>query len=38
MPVYGDQRGKALVFQADVWLNLTTMARLVHEATLASGP
>ena len=31
-------RGKALIFQADVWLNLTTMARLVREATLASGP
>jgi hypothetical protein len=38
MPVFGDQRGKALVFQADVWLNLTTMARLVHEATTARGP
>lgn len=38
LPVYGNPRGKALIFQADVWLNLTTMARLVREATLASGP
>ena len=36
LPVYGLPRGKALVFQADVWLNLTTLARLVREATLAS--
>ena len=32
-PVYGDPRGKAFTFQADVWLNLTTLARLVREAT-----
>jgi hypothetical protein len=38
LPVYGDLRGKAMIFQADVWDNLTTMARLVREATLASGP
>jgi hypothetical protein len=39
LPVYGKARGKALIFQADVWLNLTTMARLVREATLADdGP
>lgn len=38
LPVYGNLRGKALIFQADVWANLTTMARLVREATLASGP
>ena len=38
LPVYGYQRNKALIFQADVWANLTTMARLVREATLASGP
>jgi hypothetical protein len=36
LPVYGTPRTKALVFQADVWLNLTTLARLVREATLAS--
>jgi hypothetical protein len=38
LPVYGNLRGKALIFQTDVWANLTTMARLVREATLASGP
>lgn len=37
LPVYGKPRGTALVFQADVWLNLTTRARLVREATLADG-
>jgi hypothetical protein len=31
-PLYGDLRGKAFTFQADVWLNLTTLARPVrHE-------
>lgn len=37
LPVFGLPRGKALIFQADVWLNLTTLARLVREATLAAG-
>ena len=37
LPVYRDLRGKALTFQADVWLNLTTLARLVREATAATG-
>ena len=37
LPVYGLPRGKAIVFQADVWLNLTTLARLVREATAATG-
>jgi len=37
MPVYGTPRGKALIFLADVWLNLTTLARLVREATAATG-
>ena len=36
LPVYGLPRGKALIFQADVWLNLTTLVRLVREASLAS--
>jgi hypothetical protein len=37
--VYGAPRVKAMIFQADVWLNLTTMARLVAEATQAArGP
>ena len=37
MPVYGTPRGKAIIFLADVWLNLTTLARLVREATAATG-
>jgi hypothetical protein len=37
LPVYGTPRGKATLFLADVWLNLTTLARLVREATLAAG-
>ena len=36
LSVHGTPRGKALVFQADVWLNLTTLARLIREATLAT--
>ena len=36
LPLYGNPRNKALIFQADVWLNLTTMARLVREATAAT--
>ena len=36
LPVFGSPRGKALLFQADVWLNLTTLARLVREATTAA--
>jgi hypothetical protein len=37
LPVYGDPRGRAFTLQADVWLNLTTLARLVREATAATG-
>ena len=37
LPVYGDPRGKATIFLADVWLNLSTLARLVREATAATG-
>lgn len=37
MPVYGASRSRAIVFLADVWLNLTTLARLVREATAATG-
>lgn len=37
LPVYGSSRGKAFIFLADVWLNLSTLARLVREATAASG-
>ena len=37
MPVYGTPRGKAFIFLADTWLDLTTLARLVREATAATG-
>ena len=37
LPVYGQTRGKALIFQADVWSNLTTLARLMREATLTAA-
>jgi hypothetical protein len=37
LPVYGMPRGRALIFQADIWDNLTTLARLVREATAATG-
>jgi hypothetical protein len=37
LPVYGDPRSRATVFLADVWHNLTTLARLVREATTATG-
>ena len=36
LPVYGQPRGRALVALADAWLNLTTLARLVREATTAA--
>jgi hypothetical protein len=36
LPVYGEPRSKGMIFQADVWLNLTTMTRLVREATAAA--
>ena len=35
MPVYGYQRGKMAIFPTDVWRNLSTLARLIGEATLA---
>ena len=37
LPVYGQPRGKAFVFLADVWSNLTTLARLFRQATAATG-
>jgi hypothetical protein len=37
LPVYGRPRGQAFIFLADVWSNLTTLARLVREATAATG-
>ena len=33
--VYGKLRARAIIALADVWLNLTTLARLVREATVA---
>lgn len=36
LPVYGLPRGRALIALADTWINLTTLARLVKEATLAA--
>jgi hypothetical protein len=35
MPVYGYPRGKTAIFLADVWRNLSTLARLIGEATQA---
>jgi hypothetical protein len=35
MPVYGLHRAKAFSFLADTWSTLTTLARLVREATFA---
>ena len=35
LPVFGPPRAQATIFLADVWLNLTTLARLVREASLA---
>lgn len=37
LPVYGGLRGKAFTFLADAWSNLTTLARLIREATAATG-
>jgi hypothetical protein len=37
LPVYGQPRSRAFICQSDVWLNLTTLARLVREATAATG-
>ena len=38
LSVYGQTRGRATVMLADVWVNLTTLARLIREATLAPTP
>jgi hypothetical protein len=37
LPVYGEPRGKAFIFLADVWANLSTLIRLFREATAATG-
>jgi len=34
---YGLARGRATTFQADAWSNLSTLARLAREATLAKA-
>ncbi len=36
LPVYGTPRGRALIALADVWINLTVLARLVREASFAA--
>jgi hypothetical protein len=36
LPVYGQPRGSALIALADTWINLTTLARLIKEATFAA--
>jgi hypothetical protein len=36
LPVFGAPRGKATIFLADVWANLSTLARLIREASLAA--
>ncbi|MFH1141210.1 MAG: hypothetical protein V1724_06025, partial [Chloroflexota bacterium] len=36
LPVFGQPRARATVMLADLWRNLTTLARLVKEATLAA--
>ena len=38
LSVFGLARSRATIFQADVWANLTTLARLIREATLAASP
>jgi hypothetical protein len=37
LPVYGEARSRALIGFGDVWLNLTTLARLFRQATAATG-
>lgn len=37
LPVYGGLRGKAFTFLADTWMTLTTLARLIREATFAAN-
>jgi hypothetical protein len=36
LPVYGGLRGKTFLYLADTWATLTTLARLVREATFAT--
>jgi hypothetical protein len=36
LPVYGKPRGRAFLALADLWINLTVLARLIREATFAA--
>ncbi len=38
LPVYGQPRGRATIMLADVWVNLSTLARLIREANLVEAP
>ena len=38
LSVYGQARGRATTMQADVWANLTTLARLIQGANLVETP
>ena len=38
LSVYGQSRGRATIMLADVWVNLTTLARLIGEANLVQRP
>jgi hypothetical protein len=37
LPVYGGLRGKAFAYLADTWATLTTLTRLIREATFATA-
>ena len=37
LPVYGQPRGRAFIALADTWISLTTLARLVREATFVAA-
>ncbi len=37
LPVYGQPRGRALIALADTWISLTTLARLVRQATFVAA-
>jgi len=38
LSVYGQPRGRATIMLADVWVNLTTLGRLIREANLVQMP
>jgi hypothetical protein len=38
LSVFGQPRARATIMLADVWLNLTTLARIIREVTLAIPP